>query len=94
MSVVTPGKVNGDGAPLSTLTRRQRNAAQHRALDMEFATEIGQNLLVEVRRLQALLNERDRALGQFAEDKESWDVERQNLVTAVKTAEGTAGRWS
>lgn len=59
---------------------------------MEFATEIGQNLLVEVRRLQALLNERDRALSQFSEEKDGWEVERHDLVAAVKTAEGTAGK--
>jgi hypothetical protein len=60
-------------------------------MDMEFATEIGQNLLVEVRRLQALLNERDRALAQVGEEKESWETERQSMITAVKTAETTAG---
>lgn len=75
----------------STLTRRQRNTAQHRAMDMEFATEIGQNLLVEVRRLQALLNERDRALSQLGEEKDAWEAERQDLISAVKTAETTAG---
>lgn len=88
----TPGKINGETEAPATL-RRQRNTAQHRALDMEFATEIGQNLLVEVRRLQALVNERDRALVQLGEEKEGWEAERQNLVTAVKTAETTAGEY-
>ncbi len=74
----------------STLTRRQRNA-QHRALDMEFATEIGQNLLVEVRRLQALLSERDRALEKFGEEKESLDVERDGLIAAIRASDGNVG---
>lgn len=74
----------------SNLTRRQRNA-QHRQLDMEFATEIGQNLLVEVRRLQALLNERDRALEKLSEEKETWEQESQSLLIAVRTAESSVG---
>jgi len=72
----------------STLTRRQRNA-QHRTLDMEFATEIGQNLLVEVRRLQALLSERDRALEKFGEEKEGWEGQRDGLLAAVRATEGS-----
>lgn len=75
----------------STLTWRQRNA-QHRALDMEFATEIGQNLLVEVRRLQALLSERDRALEKFGEEKESLDVERDGLIAAIRASDGNVGK--
>lgn len=84
----TPVKSADSVPPPSTLTRRQRNANQHRVMDMEFATEIGQNLLHEVRRLQALLNERDRAL---SESKESWETEKATLVAAVRTAESTAG---
>jgi hypothetical protein len=74
----------------SSLSRRQRNV-QHRALDMEFATEIGQNLLVEVRRLQALLSERDRALEKFGEERESWESERNGMLAAVRSAEGNTG---
>jgi hypothetical protein len=85
---VTPVKSNDAGPPPSTLTRRQRNVNQHRAMDMEFATEIGQNLLLEVRRLQALVNERDRTI---AESKDAWESERDTLVTAVRTAESNAG---
>lgn len=85
---VTPVKANDAGPPPSTLTRRQRNVNQHRAMDMEFATEIGQNLLHEVRRLQALVNERDRTI---SESNDAWDAERDTLVTAVRTAEANAG---
>ncbi|KLT42389.1 hypothetical protein CC85DRAFT_93486 [Cutaneotrichosporon oleaginosum] len=86
-ALATPVKANDTGPPPSTLTRRQRNVNQHRAMDMEFATEIGQNLLHEVRRLQALLNERDRTI---AESKDAWEAERDTLVTAVRTAEANA----
>jgi hypothetical protein len=60
-------------------------------MNMDFATEIGQNLLLEVRRLQALLSERDRALEKVAEDKENWEGERNNLVASVRAAEGDIG---
>lgn len=76
----------------SALSRRQRNA-QHRALDMEFATEIGQNLLVEVRRLQALLSERDRALSKVQEERDGWEQERDALVNAVRSAESNVGEY-
>lgn len=58
---------------------------------MEFATEIGQNLLVEVRRLQALLSERDRALGKISEEKENWESEKQSILNAVRSAESSVG---
>ncbi|WWD10289.1 hypothetical protein V865_008424 [Kwoniella europaea PYCC6329] len=90
-AVPSPSKGSQPNAP-STLTRRQRNA-QHRTLDMEFATEIGQNLLVEVRRLQALLSERDRALEKFSEEKENWEGEKQSILSAVRAAETSVERY-
>lgn len=61
---------------------------------MEFATEIGQNLLVEVRRLQSLLTERDRTITQMTEERDAWETERAEYVTAVKNAESTVGKLS
>lgn len=61
---------------------------------MAFATDIGQNLLVEVRRLQGLLSERDRALAQLNDEKDQWENERREMATAVKSAESTAGGFS
>jgi hypothetical protein len=60
---------------------------------MEFATEIGQNLLVEVRRLQALLSERDRALSKVQEERDGWEQERDALVNAVRSAESNVGEY-
>lgn len=59
---------------------------------MEFATEIGQNLLAEVRRLQTLLSERDKALERIAEEKDSWDAERGALAASLRSAETNVGR--
>lgn len=76
--------------PSSTLTRRQRNQ-QHRALDMDFATEIGQNLLAEVRRLQVLLGERDKAVEKALEEKESSEAEKDVLLATLRSAESSVG---
>lgn len=83
-----------DATPVqNALTRRQRNAQARRTdYDLEFATEIGQNLLVEVRRLQALLTERDRSVQKLIEEKEGFEVERENMLAAIKSAESSVGQ--
>lgn len=55
-------QAQGTNSPtkLSVPSRRQRNQSS-RQHDLEFAAELGQGLLVEVRRLQALLSEREEA---------------------------------
>ncbi|RIB21413.1 hypothetical protein C2G38_1962461 [Gigaspora rosea] len=50
-------------------SRRDRNAARGRQKDIEFATEIGQGLLVEVRRLQALLQEKEERIKDLEAEK-------------------------
>ena len=74
----------------SSLSRRQRNA-QHRHMDMEFATEIGQNLLLECRRLQSLLDQRETTIRQFNEERDGWEAEREGLIGAVRVAESSVG---
>jgi hypothetical protein len=76
--------------PQSTMSRRQRNN-QRQQMDMEFATEIGQNLLQECRRLQALLSDRDQAISKFVEEREGWEAERDGLVGAIRVAESSVG---
>lgn len=66
--------------------RRQRNA-QHRANDIEFATEIGQSLLIEVRRLQALLSERDAQLAASRSEKDSMERSMESLAGGLKSVE-------
>jgi hypothetical protein len=44
----------------------------------EFAFEIGSGLLTEVRRLQSLLGERDKAIQDIKEEKD--DLERSNIT--------------
>ncbi len=57
----------------------------------EFAFEIGSGLLNEVRRLQSLLGERDKAIQDMKEEKDDLDGTLESLRTALKQQEASAG---
>jgi cell division protein FtsB len=57
----------------------------------EFAFEIGSGLLNEVRRLQSLLGERDKAIQDMKEEKDDLEVSVENLRTALREQEQSAG---
>ena len=61
---------------------------------LEFAFEIGSSLLTEVRRLQSLLAERDKALQDMKEEKDDLDKLVENLTTGLRTQEANAGVYS
>lgn len=87
------GNAQGDNTPLSpSQSRRQRNA-QHRANDIEFATEIGQSLLVEVRRLQALLSERDAQLASSKAEKDGMERSMESLASGLKSVEDSLDKY-
>ncbi|CAG8613961.1 8022_t:CDS:2, partial [Funneliformis mosseae] len=62
-----------DSTPIATTSsrpsRREINKSKNRKQDIEFAAEIGQGLLVEVRRLQALLQEKEERIKELEVDK-------------------------
>lgn len=80
-------------APAETsMSRRQRN--KERLLhDVEFASDVGQNLIKECRRLQALLSDRDQAISKLVEERDSWETEKEGLVGAVRVAESSVGGY-
>ncbi|CAG8527607.1 9436_t:CDS:2 [Diversispora eburnea] len=55
--------------PTGKLSRREKNSAKNRPKDIELAAEIGENLLLEVRRLQALLQEKEERIKQLETEK-------------------------
>lgn len=57
----------------------------------EFAFEIGSGLLTEVRRLQSLLAERDKAIQDMKEEKDDLEKSVESLRTALRTQEQSAG---
>lgn len=83
-----PGGGGGDA-----LSRRARNTTQHRNNDLELATDIGQSLLVEVRRLQALLQDKDEHLQTAVKDKDQFAIELDNALQARKSMEENVGKF-
>lgn len=57
----------------------------------EFAFEIGSGLLNEVRRLQSLLGERDKAIEDMKEEKDDLENTLEGIRTALKQQEQSAG---
>ena len=60
-------------------------------LGIEFAFEIGSGLLTEVRRLQSLLGERDKAIQDMKEEKDDLEKSVESLRTALRTQEQSSG---
>ncbi|THV04187.1 hypothetical protein K435DRAFT_774540 [Dendrothele bispora CBS 962.96] len=73
-------------------SRRAKNAA-HRADDVEFAFEIGSGLLNEVRRLQSLLGERDKAIQDMKEEKDDLEASVESLRKALRQQEQSADKF-
>ena len=59
----------------------------------EFAFEIGSSLLTEVRRLQSLLAERDKAIQDMKEEKDDLTKLVEDLTTGLRTQEANAGMY-
>jgi len=76
-------------AQASRRAKRDQNAT--RANDIEFATEIGQSLLGEVRRLQALVTERDDTIAELDRAKVSMRTDLENKDTAMRSVEEAVG---
>ncbi|KAG1747402.1 coiled-coil protein [Suillus lakei] len=70
-------------------SRRAKNAA-HRA-DDNLQFEIGSGLLTEVRRLQSLLGERDKAIQDMKEEKDDLEKTVESLRTALRSQEQSSG---
>ncbi|KAL6301077.1 hypothetical protein BKA93DRAFT_493457 [Sparassis latifolia] len=73
-------------------SRRAKNAA-HRADDVEFAFEIGSGLLTEVRRLQSLLAERDKAIQDMKEEKDDLEKTLEDLRTTLRQQGQSADKF-
>ncbi|CDO76932.1 hypothetical protein BN946_scf185006.g14 [Trametes cinnabarina] len=85
-------KSTAGGPSAAQSSRRAKNAA-HRADDVEFAFEIGSGLLTEVRRLQSLLGERDKAIQDMKEEKDDLEKTVENLRGALRQQEQSADKF-
>ncbi|KAH9946869.1 hypothetical protein B0H21DRAFT_891679 [Amylocystis lapponica] len=89
---VERAKASAAGPSAAQSSRRAKNAA-HRADDVEFAFEIGSGLLTEVRRLQSLLAERDKAIQDMKEEKDDLEKTIESLRTALRSQEQSADKF-
>ncbi|KAJ3538769.1 hypothetical protein NM688_g6472 [Phlebia brevispora] len=85
-------KASATGTTAAQSSRRAKNAA-HRANDVEFALDIGNGLLLEVRRLQALLTEREQALQDMKEFKDDLEKTVESLRAALREQEQSADKY-
>ena len=67
------------------------NSETHCSIPVEFAFEIGSGLLTEVRRLQSLLGERDKAIQDMKEEKDDLEKSVESLRTALRQQEQNSG---
>ncbi|KAG6908006.1 hypothetical protein DXG01_006541 [Tephrocybe rancida] len=87
-----PERTKPSAGTSAAQSRRAKNAA-HRADDVEFAFEIGSGLLTEVRRLQSLLGERDKAIQDMKEEKDDVDKTVEALRTALREQEQSSDKY-
>lgn len=69
---------------VSAPSRRQRNQANNRVHDIEFATEISTSLLAQVRQLQAALAEKDDALKETTSANAQLEAEAAAMMQRIK----------
>ncbi|BGP16016.1 hypothetical protein JCM10213_005433 [Rhodosporidiobolus nylandii] len=91
-SISSTGMAPGPEASASS-SRRARNNAEHREKDMALATEIGQSLLNEVRRLQALLQEKEEQMGGVLKERDAMLLEMESMAAQRKTVEESVEKY-
>lgn len=77
----------------STPTKRRSKVpnADRRNTDIEFATEIGQGLLIEVRKMQALLQEKEDQLKQLEAQKADLERAAESMAKQLRQKEENEG---
>lgn len=78
----------------STPTKRRSKVpnADRRNTDIEFATEIGQGLLLEVRKMQALLQEKEELLSQLEIQKSDLERAAEAMAKQLRQREENEGK--
>lgn len=78
----------------STPTKRRSKVpnADRRNTDIEFATEIGQGLLMEVRKMQALVQEKDDQLKALQAQKADLERAAESMAKQLRQKEENEGK--
>ncbi|KAM3525442.1 hypothetical protein NHJ13051_003959 [Beauveria bassiana] len=94
---ISPSKFDGHatGSPtkLTVPKRRARNQQSNRLHDIEFAAEISQSLIAQVRNLQSLLSEREEEVKTLQGDKARLELDTENLNQRLKTLDESEHRY-
>ncbi|KAM7220032.1 anucleate primary sterigmata protein A [Rhypophila decipiens] len=94
---VSPSKfeslATGSPTKLNVPNRKLRNQPANRIHDIEFAAEISQSLIAQVRNLQALLAERDEELRDIKVDRARLELEAEGFQQRMKTLDESESRY-
>ncbi|KAI9793712.1 MAG: hypothetical protein M1816_007607 [Peltula sp. TS41687] len=85
-ATASPSKMN---AP----SRRHRNQPTNQIRDLQFATDIGTSLLIQVRDLQGVVAERDEAIRNANLEKSKLEVELEGLKQRVRNLDESEQRY-
>lgn len=80
------------GSTTPTKRRAKVPDMDRRKPDIEFATEIGQGLLLEVRKMQALLQQKEEQLSQIQIQKAEMERAAENLAKQLRQREEAEGK--
>lgn len=86
-------QATGSPTKLSVPNRKIRNQPSNRNHDIEFAAEISQSLIVQVRNLQALLAEREEEVRDLKNDKSALEIESESLHQRLKALDESEHRY-
>ncbi|OAQ96858.1 hypothetical protein LLEC1_05631 [Akanthomyces lecanii] len=94
---ISPSKYDGHatGSPtkLTVPKRRARNQQSNRIHDIEFAAEISQSLIAQVRNLQSLLSEREDEVKTLQGEKSRLEIDTEGLHQRLKTLDESEHRY-
>ncbi|ETS82070.1 hypothetical protein PFICI_07072 [Pestalotiopsis fici W106-1] len=93
---VSPSKFEAQGGSPTKLTlpnRKLRNQPANRVHDIEFAAEISQSLIVQVRNLQALLSEKEEELKDVKIEKSKLEYDAESFQQRLKSLDESQNRY-
>ncbi|KAI0894305.1 hypothetical protein F4806DRAFT_498087 [Annulohypoxylon nitens] len=94
---VSPSKfeaqATGSPTKFSVPNRKVRNQPANRIHDIEFAAEISQSLIAQVRNLQGLLAEKEEELKEIKNEKSKLEYEAEGFQQRVKTLDESEHRY-
>jgi DNA repair exonuclease SbcCD ATPase subunit len=94
---VSPSKfeaqATGSPTKLSVPNRKLRNQPANRVHDIEFAAEISQSLIVQVRNLQSLLAEKEEELRDVKIEKSKLEYDAEGFQQRVKSLDESQNRY-